>query len=180
MSIVEKKIPTFDTELRDERDYWVTQLSGGIGLSRSQIGLSASSDLLRLKRDRQTDVLTGVISELRKLTGDSHFLIYTAFMAALKICLHNYTGSSSIVVGSPCRHKEGSAAPKTNALALLDEVAGHLTVQQFLLQVRGTLVEAYARQRYPCERLVKDLGLEEPKNQSALFDIALVFQRHPR
>ena len=37
MSIVEAKIPTFDTELRDERDYWVAQLSREIGLSNLRL-----------------------------------------------------------------------------------------------------------------------------------------------
>src|SRR5215213_2698707 len=127
MSIVETKIQTFDTELRDERDYWVAQLSRATGLSNLRLDFPRPAIYSSAKEAFPLTFSRELLEKLRKLTGDSDFLTYTVLMAALKICLHNYTGSSALAVGSPCRRKEGTAAPKPNALAMLDEISAHST-----------------------------------------------------
>ena len=97
----------------------------------------------------------------------------STLMAALKICLHKYTGSRTLVVGSPSRKQEQLSAHPANALAIVDEVNPLITFKQFLLNVRQTLLDAYSRQHYPFDRLVRDLGLDELDNQCPLFDVSL-------
>ncbi len=172
----QSKTLTFDRELIGERDYWVEKLSHGAG--------SAS---LRLDHDRaasegseisvvEINLPDPLIAKLAKITGDSPFLVNAVLMATLKICLHKYTGSNTVTVGTPCRRRDEGPSPKPNALAMMDHVDGQLSVREFLMNVRATLVEGYARQNYPFARLVKDLGLETRENRCPLFDIALVFE----
>jgi amino acid adenylation domain-containing protein/FkbM family methyltransferase len=97
-------------------------------------------------------------------------------MAALKICLHKYTGSTSIVVGSPVRKQSDDSSQTTNVLTIVDDVDDQLSFRQLLLNVRQTLLDAYARQRYPFDRLVWDLGLKSVENKCPLFDVALVLR----
>jgi amino acid adenylation domain-containing protein len=174
MSSVQSKTLTFDRELLEERDYWVEKLSHRAG--------SAS---LRLDHDRaasegseisviEINLPGTLIAKLAKITGDSPFLVNAVVMATLKICLHKYTGGNTVTVGTPCRRRDEGPPPKPNALAMIDHVDGQLSVREFLMNVRATLVEGYARQNYPFARLVKDLGLET--NRCPLFDIALVFE----
>jgi amino acid adenylation domain-containing protein len=176
MNSVQSKTLTFDRELIEERDYWVEKLSHAAG--------SAS---LRLDHDRaasecsdisviQINLPDPLITRLAKITGDSPFLVNAVLMASLKICLHKYTGSKTVIVGTPCRRRDDGPAPKPNALAMIDHVDGQMSVREFLMNVRGTLVEGYARQNYPFARLVKDLGLESRDDRCPLFDIALVFE----
>ena len=174
MNSVQSKTLTFDRELLEERDYWVEKLSHRDG--------SAS---LRLDHDRtasegseigvvEINLPDALIAKLAKITGDSPFLVNAVLMATLKICLHKYTGSTTVTVGTPCRQRDEGPVSKPNALAMIDHVDGQMTVRELLMNVRATLVEGYARQNYPFARLVKDLGLEA--NRCPLFDIALVFE----
>ena len=55
----------------------------------------------------------------------------------------------------------------------MDQVEGHQPFQAVVENVRESLDQAYARQDYPFERLILDLGLEENKPGFPLFDIAL-------
>jgi amino acid adenylation domain-containing protein len=118
-----------------------------------------------------------VSKQLSKLTGDSAFLTYTTLLAVLKVCLYKHTDSNAIVVGSPARRqKEGMPETPVNALAIAVEVGGEMTFRNLLMNVRETLVQAYAKQNYPYERIVRDLGLEKVENKCPLFDVVMVFR----
>jgi amino acid adenylation domain-containing protein len=174
MNSVQTKIPTFDRELKEDRDYWVEKQSRGVGLSNLRLDYDRPA-----AGDSEIDVIEinlpeSLTEKLVKMTGDSPFLVYTVLLAALKICLHRYTGNSLVTVGSPCRRRDEGPPPQANALAMIDEINGQMTVREFLFNVRTTLVEGYARQNYPFTRLLKDLGVERQENRCPLFDVAMV------
>jgi amino acid adenylation domain-containing protein len=176
MNSVQSKTLTFDRELREERDYWVEKLSHGTGLP----GLRLDHDRVTSEGSEisviQIELPDQLVGKLAKITGDSPFLVNAVLMATLKICLHKYTGSTTVTVGSPCRRRDEGPPPKANALAMMDHVNAQMSVREFLFNVRATLVEGYAKQNYPFARLVKDLGLESRDNRCPLFDVALVFE----
>src|SRR6185295_12339445 len=79
-----------------------------------------------------------VYRQLNALTASSPFLLYAVLLAALKICLYKYTGSSSIVVGSAARKRPNELFQKPNALPVVDEVEPRLSFREFLTRVRET------------------------------------------
>src|SRR5215207_5694358 len=96
----------FDRKTKGEREYWVKKLAPEI--DPSNIGLDYPRPRIY---DGETDVVEFELSvelykKLTDLTGDGAFLLYTTLMAALKICLHKYAGSRTLVVGSPSRKQE--------------------------------------------------------------------------
>src|SRR5712691_8913343 len=106
MNSIKTKIPIFDRESKEERDYWRARLSRGISLSNLRLDYPRPA-LYSSGRESVTLKLSDeLVGKLTRITGDSPFLIYAALLAALKICLHKYTGSTSIVTGSPCRQKD--------------------------------------------------------------------------
>jgi len=115
-------------------------------------------------------------AKLNKLTGNGPFLLYTTLMAALKVCLYKYTGNKSIVVGSPPLNEGNESLTDPNALAIIDEINDDLTFRQLLMNVRGTLTEAYANQNYLFSQLLKDRGIHDLGNKCPLFDVALVLK----
>src|SRR5262249_4875095 len=90
---------------------------------------------------------------------------------ALEICLARYTGSDKVVIGSPARRKDGATV--INALAIAGELDDQMSFRDFLLKTRETLIEAYARQSYPFDRLIQDLNLSKEENRCVLFDVNL-------
>lgn len=159
----------FDKELLEERQWWVGKLSQQVG----KPGLVPDFDTdgppaaehcvtgIELSRD--------LYKKLLRTANNSPFLLYAVLMAGLKACLYRFTGGKRIVVGSPAL----KALNRANALAIADELDGGLSFKQLLLNVRQSLLEAYARQNYPYHRLVEDLGLRDQDFGTRLFEITL-------
>lgn len=176
MSSVKEKVPTFSRKSKEARDFWIKKLQGKAGATNLRTDFERPSSDSSECETVDVAVPEELAAKLARLTGNSPFLNYTAMLAALKICLHKYTGSASIVVGSPTRLKDETANQPPNALAIANVVDGRMTFRQFLVSVRDSLTEGYARQSYPFERVVKDLGLKTTPNRCPLFDVALVLE----
>jgi amino acid adenylation domain-containing protein len=164
------------TKLKEERDYWLTKLSREIGASSLPLDFNRSKIYAEKRTAFDISLPAEVSQGLTKMTGNSPFLLYTMLMAALKACLHKYTGSSTIVVGSPAYRREEETNGQAGPLVMVDDIDERQTFREFLMTVRETLSEAYARQSYPLNNLVKELEVEPVENKCPLFDIALVLK----
>src|SRR5882724_2106848 len=153
MSASKAEFVIFDQKTREDRDYWIRQLSNppcepylpldGLRLS----GVSREESVLSLQVDGE------IYSRLIELTGDGSFLLFTTLLTALKICLYKYSGNPRVVVGSPARHINEQTT-FTNAIAISDEIDEGASFREMLYKVRQTLLDAYGRQQYPYARLV--------------------------
>ena len=164
------------TKLKEERDYWLTKLSREIGASSLPLDFNRSKVYAEKRAAVDVSLPAAVSQRLEKMTGNSPFLLYTILMAALKACLHKYTGSSTIVVGSPAYRRDEETNGQAGPLVMVGDINERQTFREFLMTVRETLSEAYARQSYPLNTLVKELEVEPVENKCPLFDIALVLK----
>ncbi|HYP30135.1 MAG TPA: AMP-binding protein, partial [Blastocatellia bacterium] len=176
MSAGRSKIPILDRKMKEDRDYWVSRLSREIEPSNLRLDFA---------RPATDDGKTGAVElrlpdavyrRLSKISGNSPELFYAVLLAALKACLHRYTGCGTSVIGAPSR-RSGSEAEEPNVLVMLDEISGSMTFKQLLLSVRETVLRAFEKQSYPFDRLLNDLGLPEARNRCPLFDVALAYER---
>jgi amino acid adenylation domain-containing protein len=185
----------FDAKLMEERNYWLKRLEG-VAVARTMLDLdlsattarppsngiplsSADLDKRRLKGRLNYSFDATLTTNLRRLTGPSAFLLYTVLVSGVKVCLRRYTGTVAAPLGSPplaeCDH--------ANALAIVDEVRDGESFRELLQRVRQGLLNAYAHQRYPYRRLLKDLGLangemgeNEGGEKAALFDVSVALE----
>lgn len=164
----------FDQELLEERDYWTSRLAQETGEAN-----------LRLDHPRPAtfsgrfDVAPIAIGDtlnqrLAEVTKQGPFLQYTTLLSAVKICLYKYTGNTTIVTGSPSRRNEHNEPG--NLVTIVDQINDSASVREFLLQVRQTLLDAYAKQRYPFARLLKDLGRKNEPNRAPFFDVLVLLK----
>ncbi|HEY9283290.1 MAG TPA: condensation domain-containing protein, partial [Pyrinomonadaceae bacterium] len=174
MSTVKQPRLLFDSKLKAERDYWVAKLSGEMCAS----GLAADFERPAATSGARVPLALPVPDELSnglsKFAGDSPVLLYAALLTALKVYLHRCNEGGPVVVGSPPLRGDGPASQTPNVLATVDEVDEQLSFRALVVSVHENLLEAYERQSYPFDRLLKDLGVEEPDNRSPLFDVVLV------
>jgi len=165
-----------DDAPEDLREYWLKKLS----VKREHSGLIV--DFKRARSDaRRTESVEvrlpdDLVYEINRVAANSPFLVYTILLTALKICLHKYSGTNTIIVGSAPRKKPGGLFQRPNALAIADEVTGDMSFRQLLVNVRETLLEAYAKQSYPYERLLQDLNIEHDDQRCPLFEVALTLK----
>jgi amino acid adenylation domain-containing protein len=163
----------YNEQTEETKDYWRGKLSNLTESSYLFADYERPSTYLDEREQLAVTLPAQVCERLNKLSGNSPFLLYTALHAALKVCLHKHSGSTRIVVGSPSRKILEEANAPANALCIVDEVRGEMSFKQLLVNVRETLLEAYARQNYPFARLVRDLKLERVENRNPLFDVAV-------
>src|SRR5829696_8820488 len=172
MSETKSKRQLFDSRLKEQKDFWVKKLSHEIGFSGLRLDHNRSSIFLGDKDRIELPLAAETHQKLLRLTGSSPILIYSTLMAVLKVCLSKYSGSSSIVVGSPSRNNDESDQTP-NLLPIVDEIAGDESFLKFLFKVRENLDQCYAHEHYPYDRLLGDLGRENQDGKCELFDIAL-------
>lgn len=165
----------FDAALLAERDYWIERLGGKLDRSGLPTDRPKSAETRGASSSVPLRFAPRHVEKLLTLTKGSSFLFYTALMAALKVCLYRYTRNRCVIVGSPAFF-DGGVDTNPNALVIVDQLDDALSFRQFLVNVRETLLDAYARQTYPIDRLIKDLDPDAGPNQSPLFDIALVME----
>jgi len=180
MSEAKSKITTFDRELKEEQEYWISRLSAEREEANLRLDYERPASYAADKGQVEVTVPADLTQMLAKLTGGSPFLTYTALMTVLKVCLYKYSETDLIIVGSPAFQPENAPSENANVLAILNEVAGRVSFKQLLSSVHTSLREAYDRQNYPFERLLRDLKIEWPENRSPLFDVVLVLTNiHP-
>ncbi|HEY9285870.1 MAG TPA: amino acid adenylation domain-containing protein, partial [Pyrinomonadaceae bacterium] len=164
-----------DEKLGAGRDYWLEKLaaphaSAGLPLDRARPpahaqGARASVELALPGED---------VELLLRVCAGGETLIFTALLAALKVCLHRYTGEEDVIVGTAIHERYREVSSLNRVLALRSRVGGGQTLKQLLLDVKRTLAEAYAHQKYPFERILELLGADRAANRAPLFDVLLV------
>jgi amino acid adenylation domain-containing protein len=157
-SPAENEITIFDRELLAERAYWLERLAGR-RREPAELRLDYPRGGGRPRRTESLPFAAGdeLSGRLARMTGGGPFLLYTTLLAAFEACLFRYSGSPTVVVGSPARREPGDRHQRPNLVAIVDELHGGIPFRELLLAVRQTLLDAYSRQQYPCERLLHDL-----------------------
>jgi amino acid adenylation domain-containing protein len=165
-----------DARLETEREYWLEKLSGDLVATGVPLDFERPLDFSVERETVYKRIEGDTARKLFALGGGSELLIFTVLITALKICLHKYTGLEDIVVGTPIHEQHKDTASLNRVLALRSRVTGATPVRQLLLDVKRTLAEAYANQKYPFERILDLLNIEARGNRAPLFNVALMLE----
>ena len=159
-------------DFEQDQNYWLQQLAGDLVITSLPLDqhrpLRTVTEKERLTFDLDDETKAG----LRKLTGDDESLLFVTFIMALNVCLFKYTGNEDIIVGTTTYY----SASMNRLLALRTRVTADLTVKQLLLDIKDTLADAYAHQKFSFERLIELLNVEHLPHRMPLFDLMVVLE----
>src|SRR6185295_9667933 len=119
--------------LKEERDYWASKLSNDLESSGIPLDFKRSKIYSKKPAVINTNLNGETYQKICNLTRGSSFLLYTMLMAALKVCLHKYTRSERIIVGSPSLNNGADSIDADSFLPIIDPVDSRLSFKQFLL-----------------------------------------------
>ena len=162
--------------MQEHRAYWLDKLSGelpslDLPIDRPRTAIQrfsgSNQQFLVPKSDQE------LLHQRCREDGASLFMFLTA---AVKVLLHQASGQEEILVGSPVAGREqaeldGQIGYYLNNLVLRDRVRRVEPFATLLEKLRVTVVEAFAHQSYPFDRILDDLSITAPPGRSPLFDV---------
>jgi hypothetical protein len=168
-----------DEILETHLSFWRKQLAGAPDLALPHdVALTASSELCKRESFELGRELTDELKELSQREGVTLFM---TLLAAYQLVLAHYTGQQDIVVGTDIASRnqlecEGLIGFFVNQLVLRTHLSGNPSFRQLLKRVKLTVLDAYAHQDVPFERLVEELRPDRQLGRTPLFQVKLVLQ----
>ncbi|MEN3304155.1 MAG: hypothetical protein V7603_357, partial [Micromonosporaceae bacterium] len=171
-------------ELADQIDYWQRQLSG--------------ISPLRLPTDRPRPAVRGsagavheftvpatVASRLAELARREGATLFAALVAACQVLLARYAGQDDIAVGTVVSGRNRSELERVvgffvNTVVLRSTVDESVSFTDLLGQVRDTVLDAFAHDEAPFERLVEAVHAERDASHNPLFDVMVLLHSQQR
>jgi amino acid adenylation domain-containing protein/FkbH-like protein len=162
--------------LESQLAFWKRQLAGAPG----RLGLPADRPRPPVPSFRSGRLLFTVPATLagglRRLARERGATLYMVLLAAFDALLYRYAGQRDFVVGSPVVNRrrselEGLIGFFVNTLPLRSRVAGDAPFSDLLAAVREVVLEAYAHQDLPFERIVQELRPERDTTYQPLFQV---------
>jgi amino acid adenylation domain-containing protein/FkbH-like protein len=181
---------------------WQTKALSGAVIERQlaywKAHLSGAPELLELPTDRPRPIRQShkggsrrfnleapLTRDLAALCRRFNLTLPMALHTAWSVVLSRLSGQDDIVLGVPVANRrraevEGLIGFFVNTLAIRVRPAEELPLDALLLQVRSALLQGYAHQDVPFERVVEVLQPARSTSHSAIFQGMFVFQNAPR
>ncbi|MBG9687409.1 non-ribosomal peptide synthetase [Bacillus mycoides] len=165
----------FDKKIKEDKDYWSKKLSGEMPSSNLMLDFNRPIQYID-EWDTEQIIISGELyTKMFELANNSPFLIYVMLMTSLKICLYKHTGNPSVIIGSPSRKIDNTMQESINVVPIIDALDDQSELRQLLVQIRGTLLDAYKHQDYPLEYMIRDFEAEINESRCPIFDIILAY-----
>jgi amino acid adenylation domain-containing protein/non-ribosomal peptide synthase protein (TIGR01720 family) len=169
-------------EAKRQLDYWTNKLGDEHPV------LSLPSDRPRpiiqsykggLYRFILEDGLANKVHHFNVKHGLTMFMTMTSVLAVL---LYRYSGQNDLRIGAPIANRirpesEGLIGAFLNTQVLRCQLDGQMTVDQFLLQIRNTVIEGQSHQDLPFDQLVDALKPPRSTAYNPLFQVMCNVQR---
>ena len=146
----------------ESRIFWCEQLKGELPI------LAIPTDHVRPKVQRahgascSITIDATITEKLKRLARREKVSLNMLMMAAYQVLLHRHTGQDDILVGMPVAGQnhgtlEGVLGYFINTVVVRSNLSGNPTFNDFLQQVRQTLVSAMQHQEFPFPEIVRTL-----------------------
>jgi amino acid adenylation domain-containing protein/non-ribosomal peptide synthase protein (TIGR01720 family) len=169
--------------LDEQIAYWERQLAGVAVLElptdrpRPVVRTSAGA----LHRFTVPASVTARLVEFGRSRGAT---LFTVLIAATQVLLARYTGQRDIALGTVTSGRTRAEVQNlvgffVNTVVIRSTVEGSLSFEDFLDQVRSTVLDAVTHDEVPFDRLVELLGTERDASRSPLVQAMVVLQNAP-
>ncbi|MCA1681962.1 MAG: condensation domain-containing protein, partial [Actinobacteria bacterium] len=172
-----------DSALQSQLDYWKQQLASLSALElptdRPRPAVSTSNGAVW-----EFVVPAPVTARLKELGRGQDATLFMTLVAACQVLLARWSGQDDIAVGTVTSGRdraelEGLIGFFVNTLVLRSAVQGRQTFSEFLAQVKNTVLDGFAHQDVPFERLVDELQVARDPSRTPLFQAMVVLQNTP-
>ncbi|MEF7613140.1 amino acid adenylation domain-containing protein [Aquincola sp. MAHUQ-54] len=165
----------------DALGWWRTHLAGAPAL------LDLPTDFARPARQRldgaslRFEIDPATRDALQALARAEGATLYMLLLAAFKLLLSRYAGSTDVVVGTPVGHRPDPRLDEViglfaNTLALRTRLDGCTHFGELIARVRQTVLDGFAHQQVPFEQVVEALDVPRHWRHAPVFQAMLLWQ----
>ncbi|MEO4048127.1 amino acid adenylation domain-containing protein [Pseudomonas sp. CAU 1711] len=125
-----------------------------------------------------------VAGDLKRLCQERGATLFMGLLGVLQVWVHAHTGRTDPVIGTDVANRgraetEGVIGFFLNQLALRADLTGNPDFPALLERLRARVLDAYAHQELPFDKLVEALNPRRSLAHAPLFQIKLVLQNQP-
>src|SRR2546421_958735 len=173
-----------DVALDGQLDYWKRQLSGIAPLElptdRPRAAMRTSAGALH-----EFVVPAEVTARLGDLARARDTTLFATLVAACQALLARYSGQEDIAIGTVASGRNRLELERlvgffVNTIVLRSRVDDEQTFGEFLARVTDTVLDAFAHDETPFERLVEALQPDRNASHNPLFDVMVVLHNTKR
>jgi amino acid adenylation domain-containing protein len=164
--------------LADHLHYWKSKLGGTLPVLQLPVDKQRPKEGSFRGSVVKFSVPQDLLTALTEVGRGEDATLFMVLLAAYQTLLHRYTGQDDLLTGSPVagrtrREVEGLIGIFINMLAIRVDLSGNPPFSEALRRVRQTVLEAFAHQDVPFDKLVEELQPERDINRSPLFNTVI-------
>ncbi|MDO0924515.1 non-ribosomal peptide synthase/polyketide synthase [Streptomyces sp. TG1A-8] len=171
------------TGAQEQLAYWKERLAGGEPL---ELPTDRPRPAVRTSNGATTrlEVPARTARRLTRLARERGTTLFTTLVAAAQAYLARLSGGTDIAVGTVTSGRDRAETQRlvgffVNTLVLRSHVDGGRPFADFLTGVRQTVLDAFAHQDVPFERVVDEVQPVRDTSRSPLFQVMVVLQNTP-
>ncbi|GLZ28595.1 hypothetical protein Lesp02_07850 [Lentzea sp. NBRC 105346] len=166
--------------LGEQLDYWREQLRG---VTAVELPTDRPRPAVHTTNGAQHE-FTLPACGLRSLVRGHDSTMFTALVAACTLLLQRWSGQDDIAIGTVTSGREHPELERlvgffVNTLTLRSTVDGEKSFTEFLTDVRRTVLDAFAHQDVPFERVVDAVQPDRDTSRTPLFQVLVALQNAP-
>jgi len=173
------RIPSTDAHL----EYWKQRLAG---LERLHLPLDFPRPAVAGFEGAAHRFTIGAetLDGIRKLSREQNATLYMTLLTAFAVQLSRYSRQNDFAIGSPIANRQQAALENligffVNTLVMRCGIDPQEGFADMLRRMRGPILEAYAHQDLPFERLVEELDPERDPGVNPLIQVMFALQNAP-
>ncbi|HEX6448633.1 MAG TPA: amino acid adenylation domain-containing protein, partial [Trebonia sp.] len=173
-----------DTALAAGLDYWTTQLSG---LAPLELPTDRPRPAIRTSTGAtcQFTIPAEITAQLKNLARTHDATLFMVLAAASQLLLSRWSGQDDIAVGTAVAGRDRAELEHiigffVNTIVLRSAITPRDTFTRFLTQVRDTVLDAFAHQHVPFERVVDAVAPDRDTSRTPLFQAMITLHDTPR
>ena len=125
-----------------------------------------------------------LIAALEACSRKQNATLFMTLLAAWQVLMHRYSGQDDIVVGTPVANRdlpefEGTIGCLVNNIPLRARLDGNPRFDEFLAQVKQTLLDAFDHRALPFDKLVQGLNPERTVSHAPVFQVLFALMSFP-
>ncbi|MCA1672774.1 MAG: condensation domain-containing protein, partial [Actinobacteria bacterium] len=173
-----------DAALAGQFDYWKRQLAG---LSPLELPTDRPRPVVRTSAGAVHEFMVPapVTAQLGELVRAADTTLFTVLVAACHALFSYYAGQQDVAVGTVVSGRNRPELERivgffVNTMVLRAHVDGSQTFSEFLSSVKDTVLDAFAHDEVPFERLVDAHYSERDVGRNPLFDVMVLLHHAKR